>query len=54
MTIQHIAKGIEFGGNLLIASPYARTVWMTLMLLAVIAFNIGMAGDTGEVVYKSF
>jgi alginate O-acetyltransferase complex protein AlgI len=52
--IARIGEGARFRGSPVIASPYVRTIWVTLMLLAIVGVNVVMAGDTGEVVYKSF
>ncbi|WP_419828071.1 MBOAT family O-acyltransferase [Sphingomonas sp.] len=54
LAAQHLAGAVGFGGRPLVTSPYLRTMWVTLMLLAVIASNVATAGDAGEVVYKSF
>ena len=52
--IRGLALRVTVGAQPLLASPYLRTVWITIMLLAVVAFDITLAADSGQVVYKEF
>ena len=54
VAMRDFGERLRYGGQPLVASAYLRTIWTTLMLLAVVAATVATAGDTGEVVYKSF
>lgn len=54
LAIRHVGQRLAIAGTPLVTSPYVRTMWVTLMLLGIVAINVAMAGDTGEVVYKDF
>lgn len=52
--IQLLALKVTVGGEPLLASRYVRTMWITIMVLAIIAINVVISDNTGHVVYKDF
>jgi D-alanyl-lipoteichoic acid acyltransferase DltB (MBOAT superfamily) len=52
--IQELALKVVVAGQPLVTSRYVRTVWITIMLLSIIAINVVISDDTGHVVYKDF